>query len=56
MDEKEPMQQTKPKKGEPITIPVPTRGEKRKKKPRKGESTVDQDARERARQRSGEGD
>jgi hypothetical protein len=27
MDEKEPTQQTQPKKGEPITIPVPTRGE-----------------------------
>jgi hypothetical protein len=25
--EKEPTQQTQPKKGEPITIPVPTRGE-----------------------------
>jgi len=27
MDEKEPTQQTQPVKGEPITIPVPTRGE-----------------------------
>jgi hypothetical protein len=27
MDEKEPTQQTQPKKGEPITIPVPTRDE-----------------------------
>ena len=27
MDEKEPTQETQPKKGEPITIPVPTRGE-----------------------------
>jgi hypothetical protein len=26
MDEKEPTQQTQPMKGEPITIPVPTRG------------------------------
>ena len=27
MDEKEPTQETQPKKGEPITIPVPTRDE-----------------------------
>ena len=27
MDEKEPTQRTRPKKGEPIEIPVPTRGE-----------------------------
>jgi hypothetical protein len=27
MDEKEPTQQTQPKKGEPIEIPVPTRDE-----------------------------
>ena len=27
MVEKEPTQQTQPKKGEPIEIPVPTRGE-----------------------------
>jgi hypothetical protein len=27
MDEKEPTQQTQPKKGDPITIPVPTRDE-----------------------------
>ena len=27
MDEKEPTQETQPKKGDPITIPVPTRDE-----------------------------
>ena len=27
MDDKEPTQQAQPKKGEPITIPVPTRDE-----------------------------
>ena len=56
MDDKEPTQQTQPKKGERITIPVPTRDEKRKKKLPKDQRTVDQAARERARQRSGEGD
>jgi hypothetical protein len=67
MDKKEPTQQTQPKSGEPITIPVPPRDEidaviskvaqpiasKPKKKQRK--STEDEAARQRARKRSGEG-
>jgi hypothetical protein len=66
MDEDEPTQETQPKNGEPITIPVPTRGEiedalakslqpvppKPLKKHRK--RTEDEAARQRARKRSGE--
>jgi hypothetical protein len=68
MDEKEPTQETQPEKGEPITIPVPTRDEsdaaiakvaqpvppKPKKRHPKGRPIVDeQDAHDRARDRSG---
>ena len=67
MAEKEPTQETQPVRGEPITIPVPTRDEidaaisrvaqpippKPKKRHQKGKPVVDSDAHDRARNRSG---
>ncbi|HEU5307735.1 MAG TPA: hypothetical protein VFW97_10435 [Acidimicrobiia bacterium] len=67
MDEKEPTEETQPKKGEPITIPVPARDEidaaiskvaqpippKPKKRHRKAQPIVDPGAHDRARDRSG---
>lgn len=69
MDGKEPTQQTQPAEGEPIEIPVPTREAiddaiakvsrpvppKPAKKHRKGKPIDDSAARDRARNRSGEG-